>query len=224
MALIIVEKGHSEDKGQRYSLSEGTTLIGRETPENHPGIALHDEFVSRRHAEICFKNNSYQLRDLLSTNGTSLNGLPLAPNKFYPLRHDAEIGLGLNPSGARVILRFKSSPTVTTSRIAATEEAAKIKLEWLRIDEKSNDVRVDGKQLVLSRKEYDLILCLYRKAGQVCGREELISGVWPEAVSSEGVTDSAIDQLVHRLRQKIEQDPAQPRRLIIKKGFGYYLC
>jgi DNA-binding response OmpR family regulator len=68
-----------------------------------------------------------------------------------------------------------------------------------------------------------LAVFLYKRAGTISRKDELISDIWPEAVDSEGVSDAAIDQLVHRLRAKIEPDPARHQRLKIKKGFGYML-
>ena len=223
MAFIIVERGNDLDIGKRFSLGENPVLIGRENTESNPDITLHDEYISRRHAEISFKNNCFQLRDLGSTNGTTVDEVRAAPEKFYPLKHDSVIGLGISDSGARVTLRFKETPTVSTTRIEAAKIRESSSISWLRIDESRGEIWVDEKQLILSRKEYDLILCLYNRAGKVCQRDELISEVWPEAVDPGGVSDAAIDQLVHRLRLKIEPDPSQPKRLIIRKGFGYML-
>jgi DNA-binding winged helix-turn-helix (wHTH) protein len=94
---------------------------------------------------------------------------------------------------------------------------------WLSIDEGTKSVRVDGGAVNLSRKEYDALLCLYRKNGAVCSRDELIDSVWPEASNAEGVSDAAIDQLVHRLRLKVETSRGRPVHLISRKGFGFLL-
>ena len=223
MAFIIVERGNDLDIGRKFSLGENPVLIGRENTESNPDITLHDEYISRRHAEISFKNNCFLLRDLGSTNGTTVDEVRLTPEKYYTLKQDSVIGLGISDSGARVTLRFKETPSVSTTRIEAAKIRESSSISWLRIDESRGEIWVDEKQLILSRKEYDLILCLYKRAGKVCQRDELISEVWPEAVDPGGVSDAAIDQLVHRLRLKIEPDPSQPKRLIIRKGFGYML-
>ena len=94
---------------------------------------------------------------------------------------------------------------------------------WLRVDESRKAVSVEGAPVDLSRKEYDTLLCLYRKNGTVCSRDELIASVWPEADNARGVSDSAIDQLVHRLRLKVEPDPGRPAHLLSRKGFGFTL-
>jgi DNA-binding response OmpR family regulator len=115
------------------------------------------------------------------------------------------------------------TPTVSTTRIEGALLDKTAAVDWLDLDEKKGEVRIDGKLLILSRKEYDLILFLSKRAGSVCQRDELIAGVWPEVLDPGGVSDAAIDQLVHRLRLKIEPDPSHPRRLVSRKGFGFML-
>jgi two-component system, OmpR family, response regulator QseB len=223
MAFIVIEKGNLKDTGRRIPLEEKTLLIGRGAPGNEPEIALDDEYISRRHAEIIFDHDCYRLRDLNSTNGTYLDNNRLEPEKTYLLQDDALIGLGITAAGPRILLRFKASPTVSTTRYDGELPCPTTPVRWLKIDESRGEIRVDEKPLVLPRKEYALITCLFNKAGKLCSREELISEVWPEVINTDGVTDAAIDQLIHRLRSKIEADPAQPRRLISRKGFGFML-
>ena len=222
MALLVVEKGDSNDLGKTYSLGEGAVVIGRETPQGVPDIPVKDDFVSRRHAEIRFEKGHFSLRDLGSTNGTSIDQRRIEPGKSYALVHDAVIGLGVTSDAARVLLRFKENPTVSTARIEInTDEFPYV--PWLGIDRGKQVVRVDGQQVTLSRKEYDLIACLHANAGKICQRDQLISSVWPEVINQGGVANSAIDQLVHRLRWKVEPDPAHPVRIVSRKGFGYTL-
>jgi hypothetical protein len=223
MAFIVVEKGNKSDIGKKYPLGEKTVLIGRKTEENNPDIPFDDEFVSRRHAEICFEKDSYKIRDLNSTNGTSIDGLHIEPGKFYPLKDRLTIGLGITSGAAQILLRFRSSLSIPTTRLANTNIPELSFVSWLRIDEKLGEVWIDEKQVRLPKKEYEFIICLYKKAGKVCTKEELIPEVWPEVLDASGVSDAAIDQLVHRVRLKIEPDPSQPKRLINRKGFGYML-
>jgi len=223
MAFIIVEKGNKSDVGRKYQLQGNTVLVGRNAIENKPDISLDDEFVSRRHAEICFDTGIYKIRDLNSTNGTALNGQHIEPGKFYPLKDNATIGLGITSGVAQILLRFRTSLSIPTTRLTNTDIPELTLMSWLGIGEKLGEVWIDKKQVNLPKKEYDFIVCLYKRAGKVCTREELISEVWPEVLDSSGVSDAAIDQLVHRLRMKIETDPGQPKRLINQKGFGYTL-
>lgn len=77
---------------------------------------------------------------------------------------------------------------------------------------------------VLSQKltaaEYRLLAYLLKHPEQVIERDEVIRVVWQESKTTEGVTDQAIDQLVFRLRRKIEEDPNNPKHLETVKGRG----
>jgi len=222
MAFVVVEKGNSKDIEKRFPLGEGITIIGRSIPQNSPAIPLNDVFISRHHAELSFQNKSYMIRDLKSTNGTTVNGVRLEPGKFYQLEHDTAIGLGISPDGPRVILRFKETLTVSTARIE-DDQKSKTNIAWLKVDENRREFVVDEERLQLSRKEYDLLLFLYNNAGNVCDRDTLINNVWPEVDDTGYISDASIDQLIRRIRVKIEPDPSHPQRLISKKGFGYIL-
>ncbi len=223
MAFIEVEKGNPKDVGKRFLLREKAQVIGRQTPQTTPDIPLNDDYVSRRHAEIAFESGHFLLRDLGSTNGTAIDDVRIEPARSYPLTHESSIALGIASGNARVLLRFKETPTVSTVRIEPDYGGLARSPAWMRIDDNKGEVWADGRLLALSRKEYDLIVFLCGRAGKICQRDELISVVWPEVLDSAGVSDAAIDQLIHRLRVKIEPDPTQPSRIVSRKGFGYML-
>jgi len=84
-------------------------------------------------------------------------------------------------------------------------------------------VVIDGEEKNLSKKEYELLLFLYKNAGNVCSRDEIIEAVWPESKDHSAISDATIDQLIHRLRLRVEPEPANPSRIISKKAFGYIL-
>ena len=199
-------------------------IAWRKTGDNNTDIAFENEFVSRRHAEISLIDNTYKIRDLDSTNGTSINGKIIEPGNFCSLVDNAMIGLGIDSEIVQVELRFRTSFNVPTTRLQNVNIPNLNVTNRLRIDEKSAKVWVEEKLITLSKKEYAFLVYLYRKTGQVCTREELISDVWPEVLDMNGVSNAAIDQLVHRLRIKIEDNPSNPKRLINRKGFGFVLA
>lgn len=61
---------------------------------------------------------------------------------------------------------------------------------------------VNGQIVTLPRKEYCLLSLLYHKRGVVCSRDGIIAEVWPEAGDPGEVSNEAVDQLIHRLRDK----------------------
>ena len=225
-AFIMVKKGDAGDAGKIFTISKANTIIGRRTPQYVPDIELNDEVVSRRHLEIVFRDGKYLLQDLGSTNGSMLDGDRIAPGKLFSLKHNSRIGLGFDGDEGHVVIVFKESEStnvLTGDKKKAVGKGKAAVVAWLKIDERKKEARVDGQQVMLSRKEYDLLLYLHGNAGQVCSRDEIIRAVWPESVDLAGISDATIDQLVHRLREKVEPEPSQPARIISKKAFGYML-
>lgn len=220
MAFLVVNKGEAEDAGKIFPIDKASVTIGRRTSQYTPDIELSSEVVSRRHLEIVQKDDKFMLRDLGSTNGTMLDDDRIMPGRLYELKHNSKIGLGVEDDSAHIMLTFKESEG--TNIIAGRKSAAaKAKVTWLKIDEGKKEVLVDGVQARLSRKEYELLLFLYRNAGKICSRDEIISTVWSESKDPSAISDATIDQLVHRLREKVEPKPSQPTRIVSKKAFGY---
>lgn len=222
MAFLIVQEGPSEDIGKTYVLGVQPVIIGRKGPGAQPDIALDDPYVSRRHAEIFFDEGRYALRDLGSTNGTIVDDTRVEAGSACRLVNDALIALAMSSGKARVSLRFTEMTTLIGARMPV-EPAAGSGVTWLTIERGSQEVWIDGSETDMSRKEYDMLTYLLTNAGRICSKDELIANVWSEVLNPGAVSDAAIDQLVHRLRLKIEPDPRQPTRIVSRKGFGYIL-
>lgn len=90
----------------------------------------------------------------------------------------------------------------------------------LEIDTARHRIAFRGSQLVLTAKEYDLLVFLARNKGFVFSREQLLDKVWGYDYAGDTRT---VDVHVRWLRQKIEADPAHPRNLITVRGAGYKL-
>jgi len=226
LALIIVKTGDAEDIGKTFTLNKPIAVVGRRTSQNKPDIELNDEVVSRQHMEILLKDGKYWAKDLGSTNGTVLNDDRIVAGNLYELKHNCKIGLGVEGTSARIVLVFKESEgtdIIHKKESPAGKHGKVPTVAWFKIDEGKKEAVVDGKQKELSRKEYELIRFLYKNAGAICSRDEIIEAVWPETRDPSAISDAAIDQLVHRLREKVEPDPAKPSRIISKKAFGYML-
>ncbi len=73
----------------------------------------------------------------------------------------------------------------------------------------------------LTSSEFLLLRHLLQNKGQVITRDDIISAVWPDVKSTAGITDQAVDQLIFRLRRKIEENPASPVYLFTIKGRGF---
>lgn len=225
MASLIVRRGSVDDVGKIFNLNSPHTVVGRLTLQNKPDIELSADVVSRRHLEILRRDNRYWVKDLGSTNGTMLNDDRIIPGNLYELKHNARIGLGVEGGSVHTVLVFKESEDtdIMHAKESVAGQGTFQAVSWLKIDEGKKEAVVDGKQKKLSKKEYDLLLLLYRNAGNICSRDEIIEAVWPETQEASAISDATIDQLVHRLREKVEPEPSRPARIISKKAFGYML-
>jgi two-component system response regulator ResD len=96
--------------------------------------------------------------------------------------------------------------------------ASPLRLGDLEIDYPRREVRLAGRPVKLTRKEFDLLLLLASRPGVTFTRSELLEQVWDFAW--EGDT-STVTVHIRRLREKIEVDPSDPRRLITVWGIGY---
>ncbi|ODR09543.1 DNA-binding response regulator [Mycolicibacillus koreensis] len=90
----------------------------------------------------------------------------------------------------------------------------------VRMDVERHTVTVNGEQITLPLKEFDLLEYLMRNSGRVLTRGQLIDRVW----GADYVGDTkTLDVHVKRLRSKIEADPANPVHLLTVRGLGYKL-
>jgi two-component system response regulator RegX3 len=122
-------------------------------------------------------------------------------------------------SGAEVIARIRAILRRATP--AQGEEEAPpepLTVGPLEVDFASRRVRLDGEELQLSRKEFDLLAELIRHAGRVVTREQLMDRVWDENWFGSTKT---LDVHVRWLRQKLGDDPSQPRYVHTVRGVGF---
>ena len=86
------------------------------------------------------------------------------------------------------------------------------------IDAAGRTAALDGRELGLTRTEFDLLLELARQPGRVLARETLLDHVW----GYDFLGDSRlVDVAVGRLRAKLEADPANPTLIVTVRGAGY---
>lgn len=88
----------------------------------------------------------------------------------------------------------------------------------LVLQPESRRVLLDGTELTLTAKEFDLLAHFMRHPGRVYTREQLLDAVWGGAHDGYAHT---VNSHINRLRAKIEADPSAPRRLLTVWGVGY---
>jgi DNA-binding response OmpR family regulator len=101
---------------------------------------------------------------------------------------------------------------------AAPAENA-LRFEGLEIDRTSREVRVDGRLISLTAKEFDLLAFLAGSPRQVFSRAQLLNQVWSS--SADWQDDATVTEHVRRIRRKVEADPDAPRWIVTVRGAGY---
>ncbi len=105
------------------------------------------------------------------------------------------------------------------SRAAPRSAANRLDLGRVQVDLDAMLVYKDGEPLDLTQREYELVKTLASSRGQALSRESLMKQVW----NFDGFVGDvrAVDVAIRRLREKLEDDPAEPRFIITRRGLGY---
>jgi pSer/pThr/pTyr-binding forkhead associated (FHA) protein len=190
------------DPGKReHILPSETATIGRALACD---VVITSTKVSREHARLRRDGRKWFLEDLGSTNGTYLNEERVL--RAMELRDGDQISVG------EVTFVFHDPDTTTRENPVPV----------LEVDTDAGVVRVNRRPVSLSPKEYSLLAYLYGRRGQVCSKDDIGRSVWPE-YEAGGIFDYQIENLVRRLRTRIETDPANPQILFTVRGLGYKL-
>ena len=89
----------------------------------------------------------------------------------------------------------------------------------ISLDLDGKNAIVSGKTVDLTAKEFDVVEFLMRNANRVYSREALLDTIWSYEYRSDIRT---VDVHIRRLREKLEENPAEPKYLMTKWGVGYY--
>ena len=119
-----------------------------------------------------------------------------------PFRHPSELI-------ARIRTRLRRTNSDVTSLLTIGD---------LAIDVIGHEVLRDGKQISLTRLEFDLLVALAKEPGRVFSREALLGEVWGYRHSTD---TRLVNVHVQRLRSKVEHDPENPEIVMTVRGVGY---
>jgi DNA-binding response OmpR family regulator len=108
-----------------------------------------------------------------------------------------------------LLRRAETAPAAETEALTAGD---------LRVDLRRREASQRGQALVLKPKEFELLAFFLRNRGRAFTREQLLDQIWGYDFAGDTRT---VDVHVSWLRQKIEDEPAKPTRLITVRGVGY---
>jgi two-component system KDP operon response regulator KdpE len=119
---------------------------------------------------------------------------------------------GMSELLARVRASLRRTPTEGPVAEGLIEAGA------FRIDIGAHTVQLNGKQLRLTPKEFDLLVCLAQQPGKVLNHRLLLTAVWGAEATQQ---PEYLRVCVNQLRKKLEPDPSNPRYILTEPWVGY---
>lgn len=183
--------------------------------EFHPDAAVLDVMLPDTDGiELCRKIREFSICSIL----------------FLSSRNeDIDKILGLSAGGDDYITK-PFSPRELVFRIKAqlrrqqyqntVQSSVLLKAGPLTLDTESCRAYKNGEELSLTGREYLLLLCLMENTDRIISKERLYEQVWGEYSS---ICDNTIMVHIRHLREKLEDNPSDPRQLVTVKGLGYKL-
>ena len=120
----------------------------------------------------------------------------------------------IKPLLDRVVLKVEEAEEKTKSGIILSS-AAQEKPQFASVVAVGPGGVVDGKEVKMPKKEFEILALLMANTGRVYGRQEILNAIWPDKVI---VVDRVVDVNVTRLRAKLGE---YGKHIITKPGYGY---
>lgn len=121
-------------------------------------------------------------------------------------------------SNRELMARVKANLRRTSPETKPADESEVLKFDGLTIDLGKYEAIKDGKVLDLTFREFELLKFLALSPEKIFSREILLEKVWGYEYYGDMRT---VDVTVRRLREKLENNPAEPRYIVTKRGIGY---
>ncbi len=121
---------------------------------------------------------------------------------------------------AELVARIRALLRRTEVRTSPREESKVLAIGPLELRPDSGTVCRGDKMINLTRTEFQLLYELAEQQGVVLSREQLLESVWGYGYFGD---TRLVDAHIHRVRTKIETDPAEPTLIVTVRGFGYRL-
>ena len=140
------------------------------------------------------------------TEDDMIKGLDLGADDYIMKPYSLKAAL----ARIRTVLRRTSAHAAAP--VAATDE---VTYKGLVLSKRNRTCHVDGNEVKMPRKEFEILLKLMSNIGQVFSRGELLKDIWPDEVV---VLDRVVDVNITRIRQKIGQ---YGKNIVTRTGYGY---
>lgn len=109
-------------------------------------------------------------------------------------------------------------PVVGISTVDTSDSEDVIEVGAVRLDLERHEITVRGEVVIVPLKEFELLGLLMERVGRVVTRESAISNVWGDDYVGDTKT---LDVHINRLRNRIEENPSEPKFIVTVRGVGY---
>lgn len=222
--VLVVDDEKLIVKGIRFSLEQDDMQVdcaydGEEAlelaQENHYDIILLDLMLPKIDGlEVC-----QQIRDFSNVPIVMLTAKGEDMDKIMGLEYGADDYITKPFNILEVKARIKAIMRRAHQEGDSREKAKTIEVGELRLDCEGRRVFIDGKEINLTAKEFDVLELLIFNPNKVYSRENLLNIVWGYEYPGDVRT---VDVHIRRLREKIEANPSEPKYVHTKWGVGYY--
>ena len=222
--VLVVDDEKLIVKGIRFSLEQDGMEVDcaydgeealRLAAENTYDMILLDIMLPKMGGfEVC-----QQIREFSMTPIVMLTAKGDDMDKILGLEYGADDYITKPFNILEVKARIKAIIRRTTPKENVQNKSQVIEAGNLVLDCESRRVNVDGKEINLTAKEFDVLELLVQNPQKVYSRENLLNIVWGYEYLGDVRT---VDVHIRRLREKIEANPSEPKYVHTKWGVGYY--
>lgn len=223
--VLVVDDEKLIVKGVRYSLEQDDMEVTcaydgeealRMAQENSYDVILLDVMLPKLTGfEVC-----QQIREFSDVPIIMLTAKGDDMDKILGLEYGADDYITKPFNILEVKARIKAIMRRSTKKEAKSVEDPSIRtIGAMKVDAEGRRVYMDGKEVNLTVKEFDLLEILMNNPNKVYSREKLLNDVWGYEYLGDVRT---VDVHVRRLREKIESTPSDPKYIHTKWGVGYY--
>ncbi len=211
-AIALGLRINLEAEGYRVTLADdgerGLAVIRSERPD----LVVLDVMLPRK--------NGFEVMHELRAEGISVPIIVLSArtgemDKVTGLELGAEDYVAKPFSLAELLARVR----VALRRLGrAAPKAELVRFSSVEVDVAARSVRHAGALVELTATEFDVLMCLVENRGKALSRDDIFRRVW--GPNHHG-TPRTIDNFMQQLRQKLEDDPTNPRHFLTVRGIGY---
>lgn len=222
--VLVVDDEKLIVKGIRFSLEQDGMSVecaydGEEAlnmaKENEYDIILLDIMLPKLTGlEVC-----QQIREFSNVPIVMLTAKGEDMDKILGLEYGADDYITKPFNILEVKARIKVIMRRTKKQEQEDEKSKMITVGELKLDCEGRRVFISGKEINLTAKEFDVLELLVHNPNKVYSRESLLNIVWGYEYPGDVRT---VDVHIRRLREKIEENPSEPRYVHTKWGVGYY--